>query len=58
MAPKVRVVIEQDQHGYYAWCPDIRGCQSQGISVEEVLANLREAIEIYLVTLPAIEVHA
>jgi len=51
MTGKVSVVIEQDQHGYYAWCPELKGCQSQGKTVEDTLANIREAIELYLETL-------
>ncbi|MGC8855147.1 MAG: type II toxin-antitoxin system HicB family antitoxin [Halothiobacillaceae bacterium] len=46
------MIIEKDEHGYYAWCPELRGCQSQGASLEETLANIREAIELYLETLP------
>ena len=52
MARKASVIIEKDEHGYYAWCPELRGCQSQGASLEETLANIREAIELYLETLP------
>lgn len=48
---KVSVIIEKDEHGCYAWCPELRGCQSQGSTVEEALANIREAIELYLETL-------
>lgn len=48
---KVSVIIETDEHGCYAWCPELRGCQSQGSTVEEALANIREAIELYLETL-------
>jgi predicted RNase H-like HicB family nuclease len=51
MTGKVSVVIEHDEHGYYAWCPELKGCQSQGQTVEETLANIREAIELYLETL-------
>jgi predicted RNase H-like HicB family nuclease len=52
MARKASVVIEKDEHGYYAWCPELKGCQSQGASLEESLANIREAIELYVETLP------
>lgn len=52
MTGKVSVVIEQDEHGFYAWCPELRGCQSQGKMVEEALSNIREAIELFLETLP------
>jgi predicted RNase H-like HicB family nuclease len=51
MKGKVSVVIEQDEHGCYAWCPELRGCQSQGRTVEEALANIREAIDLFLETL-------
>ena len=51
MKGKVSVVIEQDEHGCYAWCPELKGCQSQGKTVEEALSNIREAIELYLETL-------
>jgi predicted RNase H-like HicB family nuclease len=51
MTRKVSVVIEQDDDGYYAWCPELKGCQSQGKTVEESLANIREAIELFLETL-------
>ena len=51
MTRKVSVVIEQDEHGCYAWCPQLKGCQSQGKTVEETLANIREAIDLFLETL-------
>jgi len=52
MTRKASVVIEKDRHGFYAWCPELKGCQSQGTSLEDALANIREAIELYLETLP------
>lgn len=51
MTGKISVVIERDEHGFYAWCPDLKGCQSQGATIEETLANIREAIELFLETL-------
>jgi len=51
MTRKVSVLIEHDEHGCYAWCPELRGCQSQGKTVEEALANIREAIELFLETM-------
>jgi len=51
MTGKVSVVIEQDDHGCYAWCPELKGCQSPGKTIEESLANIREAIELFLETL-------
>lgn len=55
MTYKVSTIIEKDEHGYYAFCPELEGCQTQGDTLEEVLANIREAIELYLETLPADE---
>ena len=55
MLRKATVVIEKDEHGFYAWCPELKGCQSQGVTLEEVMANIKEAAELYLETLPADE---
>ncbi len=52
MTRKASVLIEKDEHGFYAWCPELKGCQSQGATVEDALVNIREAIELYLETLP------
>lgn len=51
MTYKASIVIEKDQHGYYAYCPELEGCQTQGDSFEEVMENIKEAIELYLETL-------
>jgi predicted RNase H-like HicB family nuclease len=51
MTGKVSVVIEQDENGCYAFCPELKGCQSQGGTVEEALANIREAIDLFLETM-------
>ena len=51
MSYKVNVVIEKDEYGYYAYCPELEGCQTQGKSLEEILENVKEAIELYLETL-------
>lgn len=51
MTYKASIIIEKDEHGYYAYCPELEGCQTQGDSLEEVLANIKEAIELYIETL-------
>ncbi|MGA3186354.1 MAG: type II toxin-antitoxin system HicB family antitoxin [Bryobacteraceae bacterium] len=51
MTGNVSVVVEQDEHGYYAWCPQLKGCQSQGNTAEEAFVNIREAIDLFLETL-------
>jgi predicted RNase H-like HicB family nuclease len=52
MAREASVVIEKDEHGFYAWYPELKGCQSQGITLEETVPNIKEALELYLETLP------
>lgn len=56
MSYKINVVIEKDEYGYYAYCPELSGCQTQGDSVEEALLNIKEAVELYLETLPKDEI--
>lgn len=42
-----KVFLERDaEDGGYVVCPFIPGCYSQGETVEEALANIREAIEL------------
>ena len=48
---KINVVIEKDEDGYYAYCPQLEGCQTQGETIEEIKSNITEAIELYLSTL-------
>lgn len=43
------VVLEQDEDGMYvASVPTLKGCLTQGASVDEAMANIREAIELAL----------
>ena len=43
---KLNVVIHQaDEGGYWAEVPSIPGCATQGDSIEELLKNVREAVE-------------
>jgi predicted RNase H-like HicB family nuclease len=42
----VKVVVHAaDEGGYWAEVPALPGCVNQGESVEELLANMREAVE-------------
>ncbi len=56
MANKVSIVIEKDEHGYYAYAPELEGCHTQGDSLEETIENAREAVVLYLETLSADEI--
>lgn len=43
------VIIEKDEDGYYvAEVPDLKGCYTQGKTLEEVMKNIREVIELCL----------
>ena len=55
MSYKLNIIIEEDEDGFYAYCPELKGCQSQGDTLEEVQQNIQEAVELYLETLSASE---
>lgn len=42
------VVVEKDQDGYYAYCPQLQGCYSQGETYEDALTNIEDAIKLHL----------
>lgn len=43
---KIRAIVhEAEEGGFWAEVPAIPGCASQGETLDELLANLREAIE-------------
>ncbi len=42
------VVIEKDKDGYFAFCPELQGCYTQGASYEEVLENIKDAITLHI----------
>ena len=48
-------IVEREGDGYVALCPEL-DVASQGASVEEATANLREAVELFLETADATEI--
>ena len=50
---KFKIVIEEDLEdgGYIVHCPALKGCWSQGDTIEEAIKNIKEAIVGYLKTL-------
>ena len=43
------VVIERDEDGFFIGeVPQLRACYSQGKTIDELLANIREAVELCL----------
>jgi len=50
-------VLEREGDGYVSLCPEL-DVASQGTTVEEALANLREAVELFLECADAAEIKA
>jgi predicted RNase H-like HicB family nuclease len=42
------IVIEQARDNFSAYAPDLPGCVATGTTIEEVEAQMREAIEFHL----------
>jgi predicted RNase H-like HicB family nuclease len=42
------IIIELGSHNYSTYVPDLPGCIATGKTVEEVKANMREAIRMHL----------
>ncbi len=42
------VVLIQSDEGFSVSCPALQGCHSQGVSEEEALENIKDAIREYL----------
>ena len=54
MQRQFRVILELNElGGYTATVPILPGCVSEGDTKEEALANIKEAIELYLESLQA-----
>jgi len=47
-AYRFSVVIEKDKDGYFAFCPELQGCYTQGDTYEETLENIKDAIRLHL----------
>lgn len=45
---RLPIVIEKDKDGYFAFCPGLQGCYSQGNTYEEALENIKDAIRLHL----------
>lgn len=49
MARIFHVIIEQDEDGgYIGKVPELKGCLSQGDTLDELMTNIKEAIELCL----------
>ena len=48
------VILDREPDGgFHAFCPVLKGCHSQGDTLDEAIDNIREAIEAYLESVQA-----
>ena len=45
------VIIEDETGGYVAFVPALPGCHTQGDTLEELMNNAKEAVNLYIETL-------
>jgi len=45
---KYIVLIHKENDRYWGECPELPGCFSQGGTPEELMDNMKEAVELYL----------
>ena len=48
MTYRFAAVIEKDEDGYYAFCPELQGCYTSGSTFEEARTNLVDAIRLHI----------
>lgn len=51
-------IINKEEHGYFAYCPALPGCVTQGDSYEETILHAKEAVSLYLSTMSEEEAKA
>lgn len=37
MNNKLSIIIEEDENGFFAFCPELKGCPSQGDAPDEAI---------------------
>lgn len=45
------IILEDESGGYVAFVPSLPGCHTQGDTLQELMDNVKEAVELYLETL-------
>jgi predicted RNase H-like HicB family nuclease len=48
----VNLIYDSEYRGYVADVPELPGCMSQGKTIEQAMKNVKEAISLYLETVP------
>ena len=42
------IIIEKDKNGFFAYCPVLQGCYTQGKTYKQAMERIQEAIELHL----------
>lgn len=42
------ILDRQPDGGFHAYCPALKGCHSQGDTLDEAVENMREAVSLYI----------
>jgi len=42
------IVVEKDKQGYFAYCPELQGCYTQGETYDGVIENIKDAIKLHI----------
>ena len=50
MRHQFTAILERDEQWYVGYCPEVPGANGQGLTREECLQNLSEAVELILET--------
>jgi predicted RNase H-like HicB family nuclease len=45
---KYKVILVESEEGFAVSCPQLRGCHSQGETIDEALENIKDAIKEWL----------
>jgi predicted RNase H-like HicB family nuclease/predicted RNA binding protein YcfA (HicA-like mRNA interferase family) len=48
---KISIMTEKEADSYYAYCPELAGCQTQADSLNELGEGIQEAVNLYLESL-------
>lgn len=51
----IKAIVHEEGGGYWAKVPSMPGCYTQADTMEELVANLQEAIALWLEPDPAVE---
>ena len=47
------ILERQPEGGFHVYCPALKGCHSQGDTIDEALVNMREAVEVFIESITA-----